>query len=148
MQNNPFQTREPSITGNPRLRTPQREAYAELAQGQDFVSAATRQHEQTDRRHCAGRYAAALARNLVQHLPQPGELGFGLPTVLGVHRDGPARMAVFRGYAPVPGKGIHVRQRLDRHVGHRRGFAEGSERQSLEDPDRSAQADRLFALAR
>ena len=33
-------------------------------------------------------------------------------------------MAVFRGYAPVPGKGIHVRQRLDRHVGHRRGFAQ------------------------
>ncbi len=31
MENNPFQTREPSITGNPRLRTPQREAYAELA---------------------------------------------------------------------------------------------------------------------
>ena len=31
MQNNPFQTREPSILANPRLRTPQREAYAELA---------------------------------------------------------------------------------------------------------------------
>ena len=31
MQNNPFQTRKPSITGNPRLRTPQWEAYAELA---------------------------------------------------------------------------------------------------------------------
>ena len=108
MQNNPFQAREPSITGNPRLRTPQREAYAELAQGQDFVSAATRQHEQTDRRHCAGRYAAALARNLVQHLPQPGELGVGqepLPAALGVHRDGPARMAVFRGYAPSPWQG-------------------------------------------
>lgn len=35
MQNNPFQTRAPSITGNPRLRTPQREAYAELA---DFAA--------------------------------------------------------------------------------------------------------------
>ena len=32
------------------------------AQGQDFVSSATRQHEQTDRRHRAGRYAAALAQ--------------------------------------------------------------------------------------
>ena len=31
MENNPFQTREPSISGNPRLRTPQQEAYAELA---------------------------------------------------------------------------------------------------------------------
>ena len=31
MDNNPFQTREPSINGNARLRTPQREAYAELA---------------------------------------------------------------------------------------------------------------------
>ena len=31
MENNPFQTREPSVSGNPRLRTPQREAYAELA---------------------------------------------------------------------------------------------------------------------
>ncbi len=31
MQNNPFQTREPSITGNPRIRTPQQEAFAELA---------------------------------------------------------------------------------------------------------------------
>lgn len=31
MENNPFQTREPSIGGNPRLRTPQREAYAELS---------------------------------------------------------------------------------------------------------------------
>ena len=30
MENNPFQTREPSVSGNPRLRTPQREAYAEL----------------------------------------------------------------------------------------------------------------------
>ena len=33
-------------------------------------------------------------------------------------------MAVFRGHAPVPGKGIHVRQRLDRHVGHRRRLAQ------------------------
>ena len=31
MENNPFQTREPSISGNPRLRAPQQEAYAELA---------------------------------------------------------------------------------------------------------------------
>lgn len=31
MRDNPFQSRLPSITGNPRLRTPQREAYAELA---------------------------------------------------------------------------------------------------------------------
>ena len=31
---------------------------------------------------------------------------------------------------------------------HSRGGLEGSERQSLEDPDRGAQADRLFALAR
>lgn len=31
MENNPFQTREPNILGNDRLRTPQREAYAELA---------------------------------------------------------------------------------------------------------------------
>ena len=30
MENNPFQTREPSILDNPRLRTPQREAYTEL----------------------------------------------------------------------------------------------------------------------
>ncbi len=32
MGNNPFQTREPNIIGNSRIRTPQREAYAELAQ--------------------------------------------------------------------------------------------------------------------
>ena len=31
MQDNPFQTREPNIVGNQRLRNPQREAYAELA---------------------------------------------------------------------------------------------------------------------
>ncbi len=31
MENNPFQTRKPFIHGNSRLRTPQREAYAELA---------------------------------------------------------------------------------------------------------------------
>ena len=31
MENNPFRTREPSISDNRRLRTPQREAYAELA---------------------------------------------------------------------------------------------------------------------
>ncbi len=31
MENNPFQTREPSILDNPRLRKPQREAYTELA---------------------------------------------------------------------------------------------------------------------
>ena len=31
MENNPFQTREPSILDNPRLRTPQREAFTELA---------------------------------------------------------------------------------------------------------------------
>ena len=31
LENNPFQTREPSVGGNPGLRTPQREAYAELA---------------------------------------------------------------------------------------------------------------------
>src|SRR3972149_2615329 len=31
MKNNPFQTREPNIVENERLRTPQREAYAELA---------------------------------------------------------------------------------------------------------------------
>jgi len=31
MQNNPFQTRQPNVAQNPRLRTPQREAYAELA---------------------------------------------------------------------------------------------------------------------
>lgn len=31
MDNNPFQTREPNIAGNARIRTPQREAYAELA---------------------------------------------------------------------------------------------------------------------
>ncbi len=31
MQNNPFQTREPNIELNDRIRTPQREAYAELA---------------------------------------------------------------------------------------------------------------------
>ena len=30
MENNPFQTRKPSISGNPRLRAPQQEAYAEL----------------------------------------------------------------------------------------------------------------------
>jgi superfamily II DNA or RNA helicase len=32
MQNNPFQTRQPSINGNPGLRTPQREAYAKLVE--------------------------------------------------------------------------------------------------------------------
>jgi hypothetical protein len=32
MNNNPFQTREPNIIENKRIRTPQREAYAELAQ--------------------------------------------------------------------------------------------------------------------
>lgn len=31
MNNNPFQTREPNIVKNDRIRTPQREAYAELA---------------------------------------------------------------------------------------------------------------------
>ena len=31
MNNNPFQTREPNIALNDRIRTPQREAYAELA---------------------------------------------------------------------------------------------------------------------
>ena len=31
MENNPFRTREPSVSDNRRLRTPQREAYAELA---------------------------------------------------------------------------------------------------------------------
>src|ERR1035438_4940080 len=31
MKNNPFQTREPNILENARIRTPQREAYAELA---------------------------------------------------------------------------------------------------------------------
>jgi superfamily II DNA or RNA helicase len=31
MQNNPFQTREPNILENPKIRTPQREAFAELA---------------------------------------------------------------------------------------------------------------------
>lgn len=31
MENNAFQTRDPAITGNPRLRTPHREAYARLA---------------------------------------------------------------------------------------------------------------------
>lgn len=32
MENNPFQTREPSILGNPQLRTPQREAFERLAE--------------------------------------------------------------------------------------------------------------------
>lgn len=32
MDNNPFQTREPSILGNPQLRTPQREAFERLAE--------------------------------------------------------------------------------------------------------------------
>lgn len=32
VQNNPFQTRQPSINGNPRLRTPQRETYAQLVE--------------------------------------------------------------------------------------------------------------------
>jgi hypothetical protein len=31
MPHNPFQSREPNITGNDRIRTPQREAYAEMA---------------------------------------------------------------------------------------------------------------------
>ncbi|MEK9137164.1 MAG: DEAD/DEAH box helicase family protein [Bacteroidota bacterium] len=31
MQNNPYQTRQPNIIGNNRIRTPQREAYDELA---------------------------------------------------------------------------------------------------------------------
>jgi len=35
MQNNPFQTREPNIANNERIRAPQREAYAELA---DFAA--------------------------------------------------------------------------------------------------------------
>lgn len=32
MQNNPFQTRQPTINGNPRIRVPQRETYAALAE--------------------------------------------------------------------------------------------------------------------
>jgi superfamily II DNA or RNA helicase len=39
MDNNPFQTRTPNIVGNARLRTPQREAYAELAAFADEESA-------------------------------------------------------------------------------------------------------------
>ena len=32
MKNNPFQIRDPSIIGNPRLRTPQREAFGKLTE--------------------------------------------------------------------------------------------------------------------
>ena len=35
MENNPFQTREPNVANNDRIRTPQREAYEALA---DFAS--------------------------------------------------------------------------------------------------------------
>ena len=38
------------------------------AQGQDFVSAAARQHQQADRRDRAGGYPAALARDFVEHM--------------------------------------------------------------------------------
>ena len=91
------------------------------AQGQDFVSAASRQHQQTDRRHRAGGYAAAVARNLLQHLPEACELSVGqepLTSALGVHRDGPTWIAVFGRQVPAPGEGIHVGQRRDRHVRH------------------------------
>ena len=38
MEGNPFQTRDPAIDGNPRLRTPQREAYGKLAEYSDNSS--------------------------------------------------------------------------------------------------------------
>ena len=44
MENNPFQTREPNIIENDRLRTPQREAYVELAR---FASAPNAQERET-----------------------------------------------------------------------------------------------------
>ena len=74
-------------------------------------------HEQADGRHRAGRHPTALARNLVQHLAPPSELGVGqelLPHVLGVRRDELARVAVYRDNAPALGEGKHVRQHVDR----------------------------------
>ena len=78
-------------------------------------------HEQADGRHRAGRHPTALARNLVQHLAPPSELGVGqelLPHVLGVRRDELARVAVYRDNAPALGEGKHVRQHVDRNVGY------------------------------
>ena len=84
-------------------------------------------HEQADGRHRAGRHPTALARNLVQHLAPPSELGVGqelLPHVLGVHRDELARVAVYRDNAPALGEGKHVRQHVDRNVGYLGGRAQ------------------------
>lgn len=50
MDNNPFQTRQPAIERNPRLRTPQREAYGALV---TFAGDA-----ETTEREGAGYYAA------------------------------------------------------------------------------------------
>ena len=98
------------------------------AQGQDFVSAAARQHQQADRRNRAGGYPAALARDFVEHVPEAGELRVGqepLPFPLGVHRDELAGIvAVLGRHVPAPGERVHVAQGLDRHVRHCRGLAQ------------------------
>ena len=99
------------------------------AQGQDFVSAAARQHQQADRRDRAGRYPAALARGLVQHLPEAGELRVGqepLAPTFGVHRDELAGIiAVLGRHVPAPGERVHVAQGLDRHGSPSRGSRTG-----------------------
>ena len=97
-------------------------------QGHDLVLAATRQHQQPDRRHRAGRYPAAIAGDLAQHLAEAGELGLGqeaFPLALGVLRDGLAGIvAVLGEHLPVAGQHIHVAQGGDNHVGHGRSLAQ------------------------
>ena len=94
-------------------------------QGEDFVPPAAGQHQQADGRHRGGGYPAALARDLVQHLPEAGELGVGqepLPFALGVRRDGLAGIvAVLGRHLPVAGERVHVAQGRDNHVRHRGG---------------------------
>ena len=97
-------------------------------QGEDFVPPAAGQHQQADSRHRGGGYPAALARDLVQHLPEAGELGVGqepLPFALGVRRDGLAGIvAVLGRHLPVSGERVHVGQGRDNHVCHRGGLAQ------------------------
>ena len=67
----------------------------------------------------SARGRTAPGRYFVQHPAEAGGLGVGqepFPPALGINRDGPTRIAVFRSHAPAPGEGIHVRQRLECHV--------------------------------
>ena len=111
------------------------DAYLRLAeidvfpgQGHDLVLAAARQHQQADRCHRPGGYLAAFAGNLVQNLPEAGELGVGeepLPLAFGVRRDGLAGIVEVVGdQLAVAGEHVHVAQGRDHHVGHRGGFAQ------------------------